>query len=338
VETILLERFPPAQKPCGGAVPSGAFKEFGLPEGLINFRVASIRIFPPGSEPYEVAIEDGFIGMVDRRAFDSHLLGEAERAGASVLAGAFSRFLLREGNRIVSEAVVDGRAVEIRSDCVVAADGVNSRVRAALGFKPVGSLLTLSAKVPVKSGQCEFHFGKDLPGGYGWVFPSKDASSVGTGSTAPEGLGKGFRGFLSRIGIGENGFRARGYRIPLWEDEAMTEGRVLFCGDSAGLVMPFTFEGIYYAMRSGQMAAEAIIKERPSDYGRLWRRSFRMRFLLMKQIWSHYMQDEASMERLLNVIRNRAVQRSAVRLWVDKTYGRSSLLSFANSLRKFRLF
>jgi flavin-dependent dehydrogenase len=54
---------------------------------------------------------------------------------------------------------------------------------------------------------------------------------------------------------------------------------LFFIGDVARVVEPFTGEGIFYALRSGELAAQAIINGRAADYaaahaamyrGRLW--------------------------------------------------------------------
>jgi flavin-dependent dehydrogenase len=45
-------------------------------------------------------------------------------------------------------------------------------------------------------------------------------------------------------------------------------------GDAAGLVDPITGEGLYYAMRSGDLAAKALVSEKPDAYRRLLRRDF----------------------------------------------------------------
>jgi len=37
-------------------------------------------------------------------------------------------------------------------------------------------------------------------------------------------------------------------------------------GDSAGLVDPITGEGLYYALRSAELCAEALLAHRPEDY------------------------------------------------------------------------
>ena len=58
-----------------------------------------------------------------------------------------------------------------------------------------------------------------------------------------------------------------------------TQPGLYLVGDAARVVEPFTGEGIYYALRSGELAAEAIVARRPDDYavahrklyaGRLW--------------------------------------------------------------------
>ncbi|MGH9146291.1 MAG: NAD(P)/FAD-dependent oxidoreductase, partial [Vicinamibacterales bacterium] len=50
--------------------------------------------------------------------------------------------------------------------------------------------------------------------------------------------------------------------------------RVLVVGDAGGFVNGFTAEGIYYAMLSGLLAAEAILEGRPLTFEAAWRREF----------------------------------------------------------------
>jgi geranylgeranyl reductase family protein len=340
VDTLLLQKDPKFLKPCGGGVPSGAFAELGIPESFCKSKVSCLKIFPPRSEPYDVPFDKGYIGIVDRKEFDSGLRDMARVEDAAVIKGSFMRFI-SSGKELISEAEIDGERAEIRSEYVIGADGVNSRVRRALGMPPVVSLYTLSGKIPLQSDFCEFYFGEASRGGYSWVFPSGKDSHIGIGNVNSKAVRGGFNDLLSYKGFCAHG-GLRGYRIPLWEPESkerpLVKGKVLLAGDAAGLVMPFTFEGIYYAMRSGQFAAEAIIKERPADYRRFLRSKFSIRFRLMKEIWKRYLHDEGGMETLLGVIRNRGVQLGAMRLWLDKKSGRGSLVAFIKALRKFKLF
>jgi len=53
-------------------------------------------------------------------------------------------------------------------------------------------------------------------------------------------------------------YRRRGYRIPRGGSaRKLNSARLLLAGDAADLADPLTGEGIYYALRSGQLAAEA---------------------------------------------------------------------------------
>jgi flavin-dependent dehydrogenase len=45
-------------------------------------------------------------------------------------------------------------------------------------------------------------------------------------------------------------------------------------GDAAGFADPVTGEGIYYALRSAELFAEAYLANRPLDYEQLWRKDF----------------------------------------------------------------
>ena len=48
------------------------------------------------------------------------------------------------------------------------------------------------------------------------------------------------------------------YRVPVWKGDLYNKNMVIFAGDSAGQVLPLTHEGIYYAMKAGELAAIAI--------------------------------------------------------------------------------
>ena len=350
VDCIILERHPRRTKPCGGGIPCGAFEELQLPENLIKKKVCALRVSPPKSTPFEICFQSGYIGIVERREFDSALREMAQAQGARLLDGEFLRFMPPENGRrndnIVCEAVSSGERLEVRSELVIAADGVNSRVRTALGMKPMASLYTLGAKLPAggtMGNSCEFYFGRFATGGYSWIFPGGASVSAGTGSTDPGKLKPAYERLLAEKGVPPEAAAApgpRGYRIPLWEGQPLVreKEKVLFAGDSAGLVMPFTFEGIYYAMRAGQLAAQAIAEGDPGLYGKLWRQRFRSRFLLMKGLWRIFLTTEAGTEALISAFRDERVQQMGIKLWLDKTSGRGTLASFINVLRKRVLF
>ena len=128
-----------------------------------------------------------------------------------------------------------------------------------------------------------------LPGGYAWVFPKKDHFSIGVGG--PASLSKVMMNYYNRflVSISNNTHqasilnprssfldppssilhpRSSGIRfgetrsLQSWPIPVRTKksrfhnGHVMITGDAAGLGDPLTGEGIYYAIRSGKLAAE----------------------------------------------------------------------------------
>jgi flavin-dependent dehydrogenase len=105
----------------------------------------------------------------------------------------------------------------------------------------------------------DIHFG--IGGmGYGWVFPHGEYYSVGIGGLASslQSPRKTMQGFLEDRGF-DPSHRIRGHLIPVGGiRRTLASRRILLAGDAAGFLDSFTGEGIAYAIRSGQIAAEVI--------------------------------------------------------------------------------
>lgn len=73
---------------------------------------------------------------------------------------------------------------------------------------------------------------------------------------------------MKRLGISIRGQPRSGHPLPLYSRrEPISTARSLLAGDAAGLVDPFTGEGIRFAIKSGRLAAEAILAGHPERYG-----------------------------------------------------------------------
>lgn len=332
IDTILIERNLAFRKPCGGGIPSPAFDELSLPEETISKRVHRMRIVSPKGYILDIPLKGGFITIVDRQEFDSALRHEAERAGVKIMEGEFTGFK-DTGRKITSEVIIAGERVSIRSDYVIASDGVNSRSRISAGLGPIPSFITVSEKIDGNTDFCEFWLGSDhAPRLYSWVFPSANGLSVGTGVIG-EGNAKAImKRFLQKRQL-DNNNQIRGYKIPLWKGDTFNKGNILFAGDSAGQVMPLSFEGIYYAMKSGQLAAEAIINKRPGDYSRLWKDKFYKRFLLMRLLWEYFLKSDERAEKLVELLKRPELQEASMRLWLRKDLSQKSLTSYIKHFR-----
>jgi flavin-dependent dehydrogenase len=108
-----------------------------------------------------------------------------------------------------------------------------------------------------------------LPGSYGWVFPKGDALTVGVIAARGEGAAtrEYLAAFRAQLGLSDAAelrssghlTRCRSADSPLFRD------RVLVAGDAAGLLEPWTREGISYALRSGRLAGAAAAKLAADD-------------------------------------------------------------------------
>lgn len=334
LDVVLVEKNLSFKKPCGGGVVMSAFEEFDIPKGVIKREVRAIEIVSPGGTVLEIPLNGGGLAMVDRREFDAALRREAEAKGAQILEGECLRV---EQGRTVSVFVKSGETVrELTAECAIAADGVNSRMRAAVGVKPNKSFFTMSAFVPDHhTERCEFWFGAaHAPRSYSWVFPAQGGSVIGTATTERGDILSLFERFRERRGIRKESAKEL-YRIPLWSGDLYRRGNILFAGDAAGHVMPLTHEGIYYAMRAGVLAAEAVISGDLGTYEKRWKSAFEKRFILMAHLERYFLKDDASADRLVELHRKPDIQAASLRLWLRKERGAKPLRDYMRLFKEF---
>jgi geranylgeranyl reductase len=271
-------------KPCGGAIPPRLMKDFEIPEGILVARATSARMIAPSDREVDMPIEGGYVGMVDREAFDEWLRVRAANAGAERRMGVFDRIERDpDGVAVVCyragahrDAPEDDSAadalVRVRARTVIGADGARSKVASQTlkGADKVPCVFAyheiIRAPRAVADGfdgrRCDvFYQGKLSPDFYAWIFPHGDTASIGVGSAR-----KGFslRGAIKALradqGLaGCETLRREGAPIPLKPLKRWDNGRdIVVAGDAAGVVAPASGEGIYYAMVGGRLAAEAV--------------------------------------------------------------------------------
>lgn len=334
IDAVLVERNMSFVKPCGGGIPSTAFKELDIPAHTIKRTVDKIKVVSPLANALSIDLDGGSISIVERGDFDAALRQGAAQAGASTIEGEFRHFS-NIGKTITAVLSVKGEEVNISADYVIAADGVNSRVRSRLDIKPLDSFLTVSEKIKgADTDSCEFWFGAShAPRFYSWVFPQKDCLSVGTGSFEPSRIRAFWDMFIKKRGLRSQGI-VRGYKIPIWQGDLYNSGKILFSGDAAGQVMPLSYEGIYYAMKSGEFAARAVMEGKAGNYKKLWQKRFQRRFSIMKRLWEYFLKDDLHAEKLVQFHEKPSVQAASMSLWLKKDHDKRRLLSYINLFRK----
>ncbi|HEY8565921.1 MAG TPA: geranylgeranyl diphosphate reductase [Beijerinckiaceae bacterium] len=258
-------------KPCGGAIPPRAIRDFAIPDHLLVAKVTSARIVSPSAREVDMPIEDdGFVGMIDRDVFDEWLRERAATAGAERRSGTFEHLARDDdGTAIICYLPKDGGELrQVRARSVIGADGALSPVArqcvpGADRMPFVFAYHEIVRSPPDLDGRrCDVYYRGSLsPDFYGWVFPHGATTSVGTGSAQRGFSLKGAVGALRDVaGLeGAETIRREGAPIPLRPLKRWDNGRdVVLAGDAAGVVAPASGEGIYYAMLGGRLAGEAI--------------------------------------------------------------------------------
>ncbi|MBK1694580.1 geranylgeranyl diphosphate reductase [Chromatium weissei] len=260
-------------KPCGGAIPPQAMREFEIPESMLASQVNSARMVSPTDRIVNMPIDGGYVGMVDREHFDEWLRERAATAGATRRVGTFEQIERdTDGTALVcyrpglNRSGSDSECVRARA--VIGADGAHSSVAkqciaGSEGMKFVSAYHEI-VRTPAgfDGSRCDVYYQGDIsPDFYGWVFPHGETTSVGVG-TAIEGfsLRSACTELRRRAGLADaETLRREGAPIPLEPLRCWDNGRdIVLAGDAAGVVAPASGEGIYYALAGGRLAGEAV--------------------------------------------------------------------------------
>jgi geranylgeranyl reductase family protein len=273
----------PRDKCCGDGLTTLGLRELehlGLERQSIPdwFEVGGAALrSPTGREVYVPLPDTGsYAAVAPRLQLDDALVRIAREHGADIRDGHGFERLDQHDDRVT--VVADG--LEIDTRYVVAADGMWSPVRKALGANEGGYLgewhgfrqYAHDVTGPA-SRQLYVWFEPDLIPGYAWSFPLPGGrANIGfgvlrDGSRRIQDMKQLWADLLTRPHIVDalgDGFtledRHTAWPIPARVDEAtLTIGRVLFTGDAAMATDVMTGEGIGQALLTGRLAAEAII-------------------------------------------------------------------------------
>ncbi len=122
--------------------------------------------------------------------------------------------------------------------------------------------------------------------GYIWVFPRCGHLSVGIcgkGESA-QGLRARLERYMAETGLPVQGAHFYSHLLPSLDTPAWKRTQVagdgwMAIGDAAGLVDPITGEGLYYAVRSAELAAQALLQQGPAGAAPVYRRLLRRDFV-----------------------------------------------------------
>jgi geranylgeranyl reductase family protein len=250
----------PRDKPCGGGVTGRAarllpFSIDPVVEDIVDRLECRLRYGPR----FERTAHAPLALMTQRKRLDHFLLEKAAAAGADVRDG------VKVSDVRAGALTVDG--TEMRARIVIGADGCNGTTARALDLGgEIVHGVALEASVPHDP---RFAHAMVLElavvrGGYGWVFPKGDHLNVGVGgdqSEAPR-LRDHLRRLCEMHGIDfDAATDTRGYRLPMRRPGGrLARGTTALIGDAAGLLDPFSGDGLYEAFLSAQLVTGAALE------------------------------------------------------------------------------
>jgi geranylgeranyl reductase family protein len=298
IPVTLLDRASfPRNKPCGGGITIRALARFPWLERALEtiptHRVARMYLEGPDGDSVVIDSRRPAVLLIRRVEFDAMLVRLAVDAGATLVPGVDIVRASERRDGVVLESR-DGRRFD--AAVVIAADGVHSIVARRLGLNPGWPSRSVALDMMEETSRevltsdpdtlwVSYGYapsgatgsGRRAPEGYAYIFPKRDHVNIGVGyvldhfrsevQSKPYDLQREFVSQLRhrRIVTGESVRRNfTPFIIPVGGPlKRPAHGRVLLAGDAGGFVNGLTAEGIYYAMASGQLAAQAVVNTAP---------------------------------------------------------------------------
>jgi len=288
-DVLLIDRQQfPRDKTCGDGIPAGAIEilfSLGMEERIRDagfYEVTRILLSSPRGYVVEADLKPGKTGaescVVPRMEFDALIQQHAVDSGVEFCNARVTEPII-EGERVVGvRARINGDVREIRSQVVVAADGVTSVVARALrddkqedDHRAV-ALRTYITDIEEKPHEVEFYLYHEILPGYAWIFPYGEGKA---------NLGLGMRlDKFREIGISLEDMVDIFLEMPEIKKRIKRGGEMnetsiwqlnfgsqpikkayhgaLLVGDAAGLINPLTGGGIHNGLQSALIASDVI--------------------------------------------------------------------------------
>ncbi len=294
---VVLERkSKPRPKLCGGFISKRAIDL--LPGNLeipddIKSNVYHIEVVK-GNRQYKYNSEQPLGWLIKREVFDSFMLRQAEIKGAVVINGVYpveiSQIVNKEKHNRYQLNTGGKKCIHLSARYLIGADGAyGSTAKLAGLYKRRTSLFGSSLSgvctglpTEAKAGTLLF-CPHPFTGGMSWTFYADGWINYGVGGLAGRNR---LKKILEQIHPGKNVIPSpRFWPLPfLGPIRANCCGNFMLIGDAAGLVEPFSGEGLFNSFASARIAVQALItanrenREAEKIFRPLFRNQFRLGF------------------------------------------------------------
>ena len=302
LKTVIVDKsIFPRDKICGDALSGKSIrylKELGFINDISQLNGSSIRriIFgSPNHKQFSIHlnnphhkfhagnIKQGYV--IPRKTFDNFLFEKASDITEVRQAFKFVDLLKQDDKIIGITGTQNKQKQKIYAPIVLGCDGAKSTLLRKLGLYSENSKNTAVAircyykGVKDLTNQIELHFLKEILPGYFWLFPAgDDIANIGIGLSRDQAQKTehklseildqvtNSKHFKNRFSNSKKLEKPKGWSLPLGRIQRQNHGDgFMLLGDAAGLIDPFTGEGIGNAMASAKFSIdvcyEAIKKQ-----------------------------------------------------------------------------
>ena len=255
-------------KLCTGIVGRECVERFPPDREDIFRQAHSATVVAPSGKIHRIEKGEPQAYIVDREAYVASMARRALEAGASYSLGERVTEIERTpaGVALRTASKAGPRAYKARA--LVVASGFSSPLLRMVGLGGGGHngyncMVAYQAEVVSDHlEETEVYLGDGIaPGSFGWLVPLSGSRAL-LGIVSSRKLNGHMKSFLSALGDkGKVSSIVKGpdrWGIPLKPLSRTYGDRVLVAGDAAGFAKPTTGGGIYYALLSGELAAETV--------------------------------------------------------------------------------
>lgn len=272
LRTLVLDEKLAWEKPCGGGLTYKAYHQypFLLANDVPKKFVTTSTLAAPRACAAKLNLNQPLL-IYSRFDLNRMLLERAERAGAQL-----EKTRVLGASRCDAGWKIETRAGSLSADfCIVATGARNPLRNLGTEWTACDTMSALGYYVEGQQDRIDIQFLPDLEG-YIWVFPRCGHLSVGIcGKGEPaQALRARLERYMDEKSIPWRGSAFYSHMLPSLERGAWKTNRVagdgwLAVGDAGGLVDPITGEGLYYAIRSADLASRVVLDESHSIAGKV---------------------------------------------------------------------
>lgn len=263
------------EKPCGGGLTHKAIEKYPFllngPQAKKEIRTAELISSKGHRARFEMSRP---IVIYSRAVLNGLLLDRATAAGCETVHARVTQVETGAQNSADRVTLTAGGQEHSADFVVLAAGARNQLLPDTTPLRPQDLEVTLGYFIPAQEETVKIKF-LDRMNGYLWSFPRTDHLSVGICATMAKYTTSKLRqlldDFVCKEKIGTEGARFYSHVLPSPEFGTLRHRKIVapnwaLAGDAAACVDPITGEGLFYALRSGDLLAQAIMQGQPESY------------------------------------------------------------------------